>query len=282
MLKRLLLAAAVLAATTVSARAQVHVCSAFGQSCVSPGTTCSAAVESPTTTICSATVTSSTSTTPSSLLTGLVHYWTLDEQSGTRNDSVGSAHLTDNNTVGYSSGKNGNAASFVGANSESLSSNTLAVPAVEADFTASLWFYMNSSVGGQALLTQWGTIGSNTGLFSLGYYMTTPGALDLYVWDAAYKNASVAVTTSAWHLAVIWYSTTDKKFYLSVDNGTPASIAVAGINTLATYGIRIGSESGQRYSNSNIDEVGIWNRVLTAQERATLYNSGAGKFYPSF
>ncbi len=37
----------------------------------------------------------------SSLLNGLVHYFKLDETSGTRYDSVGTAHLTDNNTVGF-------------------------------------------------------------------------------------------------------------------------------------------------------------------------------------
>ena len=35
----------------------------------------------------------------SKLLDGLVSYWSLDEQSGARADSVGGNHLTDNNTV---------------------------------------------------------------------------------------------------------------------------------------------------------------------------------------
>ena len=72
----------------------------------------------------------------SSLLTGLVSWWNLDETSGTRADSVGSNHLTDVNTVGYAAGKIGNAASFVAANNETLSTETALF---EDDFTLSMW-----------------------------------------------------------------------------------------------------------------------------------------------
>src|SRR5512137_2929130 len=58
----------------------------------------------------------------STLLNGLVAYWPLDEQSGTRYDAVGDADLTDNNTVlASNAGPSGTVASFVAANSESLS-----------------------------------------------------------------------------------------------------------------------------------------------------------------
>ncbi|MBU0513002.1 MAG: hypothetical protein KJ638_15045, partial [Chloroflexi bacterium] len=43
---------------------------------------------------------------------GLVAWWSLDETSGTRYDSHGGNHLSDNNTVGYSTGKQGNSANF--------------------------------------------------------------------------------------------------------------------------------------------------------------------------
>jgi hypothetical protein len=32
--------------------------------------------------------------------------------------------------------------------------------------------------------------------------------------------------------------------------------------------------------NGQIDEVAIWSRVLTSDERTELFNAGAGKFYP--
>ena len=48
--------------------------------------------------------------TGSSLTTNLISYWKLDETSGTRVDSVGNNDLTDNNTVLYGAGKQGNGA----------------------------------------------------------------------------------------------------------------------------------------------------------------------------
>jgi hypothetical protein len=34
------------------------------------------------------------------------------------------------------------------------------------------------------------------------------------------------------------------------------------------------------YTEGRIDEVAVWDRVLTDDERAELYAAGAGKFYP--
>ena len=59
--------------------------------------------------------------TTCTLPTNLIAYWKLDEASGTRNDSKGANHLTDNNTVTQAVGKVGNAAQFTLANSEYLS-----------------------------------------------------------------------------------------------------------------------------------------------------------------
>ena len=48
----------------------------------------------------------------------LVAYWTLDEASGTRSDSVGSSDLTDINTVTSAPGILNGAAQFTAANNE--------------------------------------------------------------------------------------------------------------------------------------------------------------------
>jgi hypothetical protein len=45
---------------------------------------------------------------------------------------------------------------------------------------------------------------------------------------------------------------------------------------------RIGSKyNSTKFVNGLVDEVGIWNRELTASEVTELYNSGAGKQYPT-
>src|SRR5688572_28354046 len=52
---------------------------------------------------------------------GLVSWWSLNEASGTRNDSHSTNHLTDNNAVPSAAGLKGNSAAFVTAGLESLS-----------------------------------------------------------------------------------------------------------------------------------------------------------------
>ena len=57
---------------------------------------------------------------PDLLKDDLVSWWSLDETIGTRDDSHGSNNLVDHNTVGYTTGKQGNASAFTAANSEYL------------------------------------------------------------------------------------------------------------------------------------------------------------------
>ena len=49
---------------------------------------------------------------PSTLLTNLTAWWNFDEESGIRYDSYNTHDLTDNGTVLYAAGKQGNAADF--------------------------------------------------------------------------------------------------------------------------------------------------------------------------
>lgn len=70
---------------------------------------------------------------------GIVSYWKLDETSGTRVDSIGSNDLTDNNTVGYGTGKVSNAADFEADNSEYLSVANNASINLTRDITMMCW-----------------------------------------------------------------------------------------------------------------------------------------------
>src|SRR3990167_7395409 len=72
--------------------------------------------------------------------TGLISWWSLDEASGQRNDSHGSNHLTDNNTVLSAAGKVGNAADFEKSNSEFLSiADNPNLSTGDIDFTIAIW-----------------------------------------------------------------------------------------------------------------------------------------------
>jgi len=94
--------------------------------------------------------------------TGLSAWWSLDETSGTRNDSHGSNHLTDNNTVGYTSGVKSNAATFIAANNESLSiSDNAALSMGDISFSVCAWVNLEDKTGDKVLVGKWMPGGDN-------------------------------------------------------------------------------------------------------------------------
>jgi len=70
---------------------------------------------------------------------GLVAFFNMDEASGSRADEIGSADLSDNNTVGQVVGKDVYAAQFDGA--DYLSSSADAFDFADEDFTIMAWVY---------------------------------------------------------------------------------------------------------------------------------------------
>jgi hypothetical protein len=81
----------------------------------------------------------------STLATGLVSYWELEEVSGTRVDSHGSNDLTDNNTVGSGTGIQGNCANLEKSNTEDLSISDASQSGlnITQDLSFSGWFNVN-------------------------------------------------------------------------------------------------------------------------------------------
>lgn len=221
----------------------------------------------------------------STLLNGLISYWPLDETSGTRYDAVGDNALTDDNTVGADGGVSGVAASFVAASSESLASVTADPVPGTGDFTVSLWFKANSLPINGHTLVHAGTFGSpiDTGPFS----MLVDGTQVVFlVWDSVDESVIgpgtigiVSLAIDQWYHAIGWYTESDQMVHLSVNgveiDPVPLSIGPRGGNA----GLIVGGETAYYYDGL-IDEVAIWSRALTADERVELYGTGAGKFYP--
>jgi len=220
---------------------------------------------------------------PSSLLTGLVSYWLLDETSGTRSDSVGSNHLTDNNTVGYDTGMHNNAAKFVKANSESLS---LAAPGLintiipAKSMTISMW--VKFDVDEYLIALREGVTGSTTAGFTV-YYGNGQPKMEFVPTDGTHElpARSATLTTGVWYHLLYVYDNV-------ANTGLVYTNGVAG--TLAEYAYTPSIEQGSfrlgAWSNGStgitglMDEVAIWSRVLESDEITELYAEGAGKFYP--
>lgn len=205
---------------------------------------------------------------------GLVSYWNLDEASGVRYDSHGSNDLTDNNTVGSiinaGAAMDGAAASFVAANSESLTKASLGFDWTAA-WALSLWAkFADSSAYYDFINVTGGPIRV--------YRAIATGNVTPSFNSAATNPASTYVADNEWVMLTFWHDGSGEYGY-SVNNAAPitASGTQCGAGTNLFFGIY--SDGGSNPLSGWMDEVAIWSRVLTADERDELYNLGRGKFY---
>lgn len=219
------------------------------------------------------------------LTDGLVSYWKLDETSGTRFDVHGSNDLTDNNTVGFAAGKNGNAATYVGGNAESLSlaaaSADTAGIRIIAGGTISFagWWQVNAGVtGDHVILGRWPGNGWTV-------INQSNGEVVFHIFngdgnDSISTGAGTVNYGTGWHHLVMTYNGTTA--VIRVDDTLTASAAHGGGTNDTAQNFRFGQNNdggGLATGTAYGDESCWWSRVITAQEITDLYNSGLGLFY---
>jgi len=147
---------------------------------------------------------------------------------------------------------------------------------ITAALTISCWFNTDNTDDRQGLVVY-----SNGGS---GPYILTYGVTNgkIEFWQTGSGVNAVSDSTLAadtWHHVVVTREGSsgdwDIKIYLdgSLDSTTEAVSVDASINGTCVIG-RLGSHSGYYY-DGHIDEVGIWNAVLDADNVAAIYNSNS-------
>ncbi|HEU4594597.1 MAG TPA: LamG-like jellyroll fold domain-containing protein [Pyrinomonadaceae bacterium] len=221
----------------------------------------------------------------STLNSGIVAFWKLDEASGTRYDAVRTNHLTDNNTVTQATGKVGNAASFASASSEYLScADNADLSTGDVDFMGAGWFQLMTKTASMDLVAKWGASGN------FEYILTYDQATDRFIFFVSNNGtttASVIANTfgspsiGTWYFVVFYHDATGNLIGISVNNGAFNTTAhTTGVfNSTAPF--QIGARAvSPSYFNGRADAVGFWKRLLSAAEITELYNAGAGREYP--
>jgi RHS repeat-associated protein len=214
--------------------------------------------------------------------TGLAAWWSMDETAGTRYDSYGGNHLTDNNTVSYAAGLRGNAASFVRANLEFLSRvDNAALSTGDINFTLVANVYLNST-SNIMIIANKGLQSSNTRDYLL-YYNPSGSKFSFSVGNGA-TSGSVSsletITAGQWYTIVAWHDATNNTLNIQVNNGTLSTVSYASGAMDTTYPLSIGAHSdGSSGFDGRIDEIALYKRVLTASERLWLYNNGMGRSF---
>lgn len=237
----------------------------------------------------------------SRLRQGLILYLRLEEASGTRYDrSMSGNHMTSNNSVGQSSGKVGNCASFASSSTQWLSKNSpVGIPSGNSPWTLTFWVNMtNKPTSGQSrdMAGRW-SYGS--GITNRSFFVGYLGTSDkFYSVVSSNGNASTTLTSTNFGAASAgtWYFVCSRydgsTLYLSVNAGAEDTLSYPnGIFNTGTNAFTIGCQlvnnapstpSSSLNMNGFMDEIAMWNRALSTNEIAKVYNNGTGNTFPLF
>ncbi len=218
------------------------------------------------------------------LRSSLKAFWNLNESEGSRSDSVGTNHLTDNATVTSDTGIVRAAAQFTEANSEYLSiADNDSISTGDIDFTYSCWIYFDSLGGNRTILGKDEASKRETTL----WYSNALSRIKFQIFDGSNIIGNVEAdnlgspSTGRWYFIVAWHDSVANTINIQVDNGSINSEDTTGVPVDGTAPFEIGARSDVSvFMDGRIDAVGFWKKILTSGERTELYNSGNGKEYP--
>ncbi len=212
------------------------------------------------------------------LTDGLISYWKLDEVSGAVEDIHGENDGTNYGADTNQAGKINTAYNFIDTNSDYINvpySATLN----PAHITINLWFKAIKEGNGGVLISQ----SRIPGTFS--NYMGTGN--DDMVYTNVYSSSGGLTLKSEvgdwdsneWNMFTFTHDGTTMKLYVNnilVDSGVKS-----GNLRTSTNAFLIGDIYGNgAYFDGLIDEVGVWNRDITTDERTSLYAARDGFGYP--
>ena len=217
---------------------------------------------------------------------GLISFWTFDNISGsTVFDSYGTADgvLTDTSAI-TTDGRTGKAAIFKSARVDIDNDYILTA---SDPYSMSYWIKRGTDVN--TVIIPASNLDSSVSSWCDNYIMGTTVRLNLIYNNTDgrrfYNSECYPLEEKGWHHFVLTY------------NGTATSdggkIYKDGIEQSHTYSdsmnytgqlgghLYLGSRNGTTYSDvdARLDEIGIWNRVLTPTEIKHLYRDGYGRFY---
>lgn len=211
---------------------------------------------------------------------GLIRYWKLNETSGTSLvDVMGNYNGSLSGSYSLNqSGIKGGAVLFNGGYA-----NLGQLPAGFNSNSISLWINVSSFVGGHVdMIAQFGWTNYYLRIF-FHDYLSPANTLFIDNSGSSGYNAGFAPTIGSWYHIVVTNSGNQSKTYI---NGSLVSTLSASSYTPGSYnsssigqGWQGGAADGSP-ANGKVDEIGVWNRELSAAEVTTLYGGGSGYEIP--
>lgn len=203
---------------------------------------------------------------------GLVAYYPFN---GNANDLSGnSLNGTINGSVTPSTDRSDNPNSaylFAGNSSSYLSFGTPNLLKIQDEITISVWFTMNGGFFNPRVL-QYGCGGQEFNIASIG---TSSGSRQISAGINGLIIVVNNVTTNVWHHILYSAKRSSGNAKLYLDGSMVNSLNTSPITTNITYSTdfnigRMACPANDAWGGK-IDDIGIWNRVLTPEEITNLY-----------
>ncbi len=219
----------------------------------------------------------------------LVSYWEFEESSGIRYDSYGRNDLEEHNTVTQGVGKQGSCGDFEKSNYEYLSINDDNQVGLDlrSSFSISAWVKIETSSSGEYfIVNRFRDMDATSKNYALSFKSENNGAgryvlcyvgIDWYIWSYNWQVGTwynvvfvndLNIPSGRVRLYVNGVLIGEDERYSSNDLNFPVPFLIGATQTAD------GTIWG--YWDGLIDEVGIWSRVLSAEEVSQLYNNGEG------
>jgi len=224
------------------------------------------------------------------LKTNLVAWWTLDEESGQRNDSFSGNHLTANGSISFDpDGKQDNAAWANNPGNEGrylTRTDNADLSMGDIDFTIGGWFKPLSL--NQFPINQHRLIGKATTL-TREYYISISGSKPEIHFSVSADGSSTVTTVSSgviaavntWYFIIAWHNAATNQIFIQVNNAPPVPKAHFGGVFDGAHDFAIGGRHGgtNRFFDGLIDECFVYKRILTSSERMWLWGGSSGRTY---
>jgi hypothetical protein len=216
------------------------------------------------------------------LTSSVVAAWPLSEANGTRNDVVGTNHLTDSGGVLAGAAKVGDGAQFVAASSQSLTiADNNALSLINESWWISLWFSLDSVGANRALAAKYSGAGAFEYVLQYTHFNTRVGIG--FNGSVVYSETLGAPSLATLYHVVAYYHHQRKKLGIVINAGAADEVAhVAGtLNGTGAFSLgRLGTVSTS-FHDGLIDEVATGQCYeITAADIAYLNNAGAGRAWP--
>lgn len=199
------------------------------------------------------------------------------------NDSSANGYnLTNGGTATFTPGLHANALTLNGSSQYLVATSNLGITGTTNNFSGVAWIKLAGAPANntaQEFIYLQIINGSNRYFYRVEYY-NNAGTMQINHFRGTHN---VTLTTGTWyHIAYTVNTSNNWVFYLNgvaLGNGTAADFTTAGTNANQFgVGIAYPNSSGKTwYFNGQIDDVGIFNRVLTAAEILDIYAGGQPK-----